>query len=133
VTKKQELAAAYAIWNKKLEDSGFEDIENKKTALTNKSSYLKKVADAGGQLHRDSIQRFYERCNEFLHLYDAFTPFERTIWESYCDGATQEGIAKELGVSRSTTRIVIEKYTKIMTAHFSGVLNAPHVDGDDDV
>ncbi len=93
ITKEQELLDQKAIWYKKLEQSGFKDIEKDEHRLKQWSS----------KLNTDVVRRNWEAKNEyysmarrFLNNYKFESNLEKNIWAYHAEGISARNISKLL-------------------------------------
>ncbi len=96
-----ELVDLYKEWNKKLKQSGFDDIEYKSdSGLV--SGYFK---DGGNALtlqqnYDEDVEFYYSKCREFLstadwsELFAENALFYRYLWALYSEGVNYRAIAK---------------------------------------
>lgn len=89
----KEYAALEAEWDKKLADSGFQDIEQRKdgnlkfwsTIFVNRHTFSR----------LDAKQAYYRAAGHFLHDHK-FTSYERKVWELHAEGISMRNIVKIL-------------------------------------
>lgn len=116
-----------ALWNKKLKNSGFVDIEDPVTgdllgdASCSKPIYSKLDTKTGPATRLDrylSLERYYRHARLFLHHYKHFkSPLEKTIWTIHSDECVGRGkIAAKLNVSHHTVRFILKDLKAIMLA-----------------
>ncbi len=93
--KPDEYAKVREVWYKKLERSGFEDIEqdeyNFKTGL---NSYRFRNSDVPRDYHAKS--EYYSMAGQFLHAYAFASTLEKVIWEYHSHAISVRNIAKLL-------------------------------------
>lgn len=87
-----------AEWDKKLKESGFEDIENG-------LGHLKLWSRSFGVHHPDSArveaaQEYYSMAGKFLHDYEFTSEMQKTIWEYHANGLSIRDIVKVLGKAK---------------------------------
>ncbi len=88
-----------AIWYKKLEKSGFEDIESDEDHL--KSWTADRVKK---HIHTwREREQYYYMATEFLDTYKFETPLEKTIWEYHANGISVRDIVILLSKVRIKT------------------------------
>lgn len=81
------------LWQQKLKDSGFVDIENEKGLLHSWDSFRFSKIDPN---HFEDVQEKYLEATQFPQHYEITNPVERTIWELYSNGRSYREIAKEV-------------------------------------
>lgn len=97
------------LWQQKLKDSGFEDIEDSKGRL--------KQYDRRTQAfdNRDMVLEFYSRLDEFLNTCQTLDATHRRILELYSDGVHNTVIQTQIGLSRARIQQILRMYRlKIM-------------------
>lgn len=98
-------------WDKKLKESGFEDIEDRNS----KMEFLKQWH--GGYFQRNwdgSRYEYFLKASAFLNSYLFQSEIEKSIWEGHADGKTIREIAKELSHQKDAVHKVIKKLRAIM-------------------
>lgn len=95
-------------WDKKLKDSGFEDIENKDGSLKS-STDPRTIATA----MRDGRAEYYNQAGNFLNTFSFPKPKEQLIWYMHCNGDAFRYIAKVVGVTFYEVRTIVVKYQKL--------------------
>lgn len=105
-----DLEKLKAKWNKKLLDSGFEDIENSDGSLKN-STDPRTIASALKE--KDARQTYYSTAQEFLNVGTFSSLEEYAIWKAHCDGVSFRKIAKELGTTFYRVRSITVKFQKL--------------------
>ncbi len=85
-----------ARWYKKLEESGFEDIENDDGTLKNEVD-PRTVANA--MATKELREEYYVLATQFLETYKEFTPSSKKIWALHCTGLGAHKIAKQLEIT----------------------------------
>jgi hypothetical protein len=126
------------IWNKKLKDSGFKDIESPSFQFHGHmftpiiKNVLTPARDGKKQYSRltpaskTAREQYYRLAGHFLYEYEGFTPTTKKIWELHAQGETVRDIADKLspkGPKRSSVFYIIKKLSKIMIS-FYGVTYA---------
>lgn len=123
--KKQptELELAKAIWYKKLEESGFVDIEQDEDNL---KSWSAKFATKKSQELWKAKESYYHMATHFLNDYKFETPIEKIIWEYHAEAISVQDISRilrklryrKLGqrskIDHNSVWAVISKLEKIM-------------------
>lgn len=93
--KTKEFLTLQAKWNKKLEKSGFEDIETK-------DGLLKGISHADffkahyNQIDAQAKEEYYRNAGYFLYEHKFKTELERKIWELHVEGVGIREIVKIL-------------------------------------
>jgi hypothetical protein len=106
-----------AIWYKKLEESGFEDIEQDDDKLKAWSSRF--AHDNVRQLMEDR-QPYYRLCDRFLNEFKFDSNFETVIWEYHSNGLSNKQIdklfkeTKAFKTNRHTIWLIIKRLEKTM-------------------
>lgn len=123
--KNKDLEEQYLIWNKKLKDSGFEDVETSKGQLKdwtssrftkqyNGSNYTEKKA------YYESVEEYYRQATWFLNEYVFTENVERFIWNLHSQGISMRNISvalkkkRKLKMSATTVNVIITKLVTIM-------------------
>lgn len=94
---RKEFKALQALWYRKLEKSGFEDIED----TQKKGEPLKRWDSTQFQRERarhtfSAKQTYYERASAFLEKYRFHGEIEKSIWAMHTEGEAIRTIAKAL-------------------------------------
>lgn len=101
------------VWYRKLERTGFEDIEqdeyNFKTGL---NSYRFKNKDVLRDYHAKS--EYYSMAGQFLHSHKFASNLEKTIWEYHANAISVRNIAKLLSKVRTTRKMNKDSVNKIV-------------------
>lgn len=95
--KRDDLIKLTNLWYKKLEDSGFDDIEfyNKRTGYGQDSRYTKDLALSYKWRYNEFTAQHYRLCENFLSHYDFPNKKDKFIFSLYTAGLTfREIIAK---------------------------------------
>lgn len=100
----------YDNWRKKLEESGFDDIESRFGNLKNPDIRTQ------GWRNQQFILDFHLRLDRFLVFYASMPKKERKIMELFTQGKTIVFISKELRMHRVTIHKVIRRYRDIVQA-----------------
>lgn len=77
-------------WTKRLEASGFKDIEHNEDTLT---AYSTKFLNHPSYVW-DLKSAYYSMCESFLQSYQFATPREQVVWEYHTNGLGTRAIAK---------------------------------------
>lgn len=83
-----------AIWDEKLKDSGFEDIEEKNTP---NSRLIRWHSHHYARINEDKINAtiaYYNKAVDLLHTYKFENPTHKRIWELHSEGFPKRKIAK---------------------------------------
>ena len=102
--QKKELTDAYKIWNKKLKDSGFLDIE------THPYKVIKQEI-----VRNELYECHFEACWQWFHKHRFKNEDESLVFELYCLGRSIREIEKELqsrnisGCGRDWIHLFIKK------------------------
>lgn len=94
------------IWDQKLKESGFEDIE---INFQYHSLYFKK-----GHSVLLEKQAYYEKALSFLNEYDFDSQLESDIWKLHAGGSTVREIADKLQITHYKSQSVVERLREIM-------------------
>lgn len=78
-----------AIWDKKLKNSGFRDIEYKDGSLERGAPNLSKQAP----VQVEAIEAYYTMARHFILEYDFESELEKTIWCYHSEGLSYRDIA----------------------------------------
>ena len=79
-------------WDRRLKESGFEDIEQRSGHL--KKWSIKFTLDA--EIKMKAKEEYYRMAGHFLHEYKFANAVERRIWELHCQGEGKLRIVKAL-------------------------------------
>lgn len=98
-------------WYKKLEKSGFKDIESP----LKPGQPLKHWDSIDFQLDHTKEtflekQRYYELAGQLLHSFKFKSRIDRRIWKMHAEGVSTTDIAKKLNLYRTTIHRIIKKY-----------------------
>lgn len=114
---KTELEQLQQFWYKKLEDEGFEDIEQTDGKL---KSWSSRFAHSRIQELREEKEPYYYMCNQFLNEYKFDSRFEQIIWEYHSNALSSREIAKIFDkakvykTNRQTVWLIIKRLEKAM-------------------
>ncbi len=103
-------------WYKKLEESGFKDIEDDLGLLKDWDSLRFKKSSSGVLPEQmEMIRDHYTRATHLLHEYHFPSLTHRIIWTGYSDGLTLDEIVKQLSktkhpLKRSQVHKIISQY-----------------------
>lgn len=123
--KKQNLQKLIKEWDRKLKESGFKDIEDRKTDMLKSWSgtvaFNWEVADKAKQFEytqkygyssltwKQSQEEYYRLAGQILHEAEFKSEQHRMIWEAHAEGLSQAEIAKKLKLSLMVVRWAIQK------------------------
>jgi hypothetical protein len=87
----KEFKELKAKWDKKLEKSGLENIEQEDGNLKNWSSRVFSSSRSGINVedrieYYKSVEGYYRTAGQFLHEYKFKSNKEKLIWELHCEG-----------------------------------------------
>jgi len=117
-TRKPELKSLQDEWYKKLEESGFHDIESPSGLL--RSRTVPHNMETKTEIEQDAIFEYYSMCTAFLWNHKFEKPLDRIIWEYYSNGLTCVEIADTLNktglykTSKSAVHRVTQKLEQQM-------------------
>ncbi len=127
MSKKTDFKALKAKWDKKLADSGFEDIETANGDLKRHTAYGSRGLGYHGQIGWDAKVSYYTMAEHFLNDYRFDTNMDKVIWEYHANGISVREIAQLLQdlklvdtISRGTVHNILKKLTKSMYAMYVG-------------
>lgn len=96
-----------AKWDKKLLDSGFDDIEEEDGTLkyaTNPRAIKNALKD------KEEREIYYSVAREFLETHAFKNIMHRNIWELHCEGMGKLPIAEKLSVTPYRVEVTINEY-----------------------
>jgi hypothetical protein len=107
------------IWYKKLEKSGFRDLESSDGQLRGGSSNWKFNSAWTTAYSQQAKQDYYYLATHFLNTYKFENKLHRAIWEYHVEGIPYRSISQTLrkvGIKKCYQRIgqIISHYKKIM-------------------
>lgn len=121
---RSELKKLQKEWYKKLEDTGFNDIEKNESSEYNVKRPVSKRFTEKNKLFRKGTwvvkQEYYDMALEFLNVYPFPRELDKVIWEYHANGLTVRDISQTLlktGITLNPTGAVarrIKKYSDIM-------------------
>lgn len=114
-----DLKALKAKWYRKLEDSGFEDIEDTsspKEMLRCWHSYYFQIRFTPHAFQE--IRTYYQVANEFYKVHKFKNKLERAIWRYHTDGLSAREISSIVKTSPDKTEDVINKLVGLMRIGF---------------
>jgi DNA-binding NarL/FixJ family response regulator len=91
------------LWNKKLKDSGFKDIEDEHGNLKVYDSELQSRISKSEYL---STMHYYERARELVHS-KYLEGRDRYIWQRHAEGESNEEIARSVGLNPKSVGTII--------------------------
>ena len=100
-------------WNKKLKDSGFEDVELDEHRL--KEYHSSRFVSMGEEFREK--QRYYQLASQLLHTYPFMNPQSKAIWRMHSGGENVASIVKATGVSK----FLVEKLIKRLQGHIRDI------------
>lgn len=100
-----------AKWHRKLERSGFEDIEEfdsleEERLKSHHNMKFFPVFNSGEFLDR---QRYYELAGQLVYSYPFKSEIDKRVWELHSQGVTERGIPKKVACSYAYARKVIKE------------------------
>lgn len=112
--KSKEFEKLKAEWYKRLEKSGFKDIEQDEDTLK-KTTYERLYK-------RDMIrlpftQRYYELATHLLQTFKFESSTDRAIWSHHANGKTVREIMERTDKSRFLVQKTIERLSKLLTTN----------------
>lgn len=109
------------LWNKKLKDSGFRDIERESGMLKDfhGASFSKTRPEELEEKRKYfslALELGWGYTDEWGNKIDVFKGKEkdRRIWLAHCEGLSEQDIAYKLGLHRNTISRVVTKYNKFI-------------------
>jgi len=119
---KIQLKKLIKEWDRKLKDSGFVDIENRKTGMLitwagsiscdDKHAMQKANYGYTSLVWKESQAEYYRIASQCLHDRDFRNELEREIWELHVDGHSYKEISKKINVTLDKARRTIERLAK---------------------
>jgi len=112
-----------AKWNKKLEKSGFIDIEDARGNLKSKDNRTSNYRD------RENVRYFFGILDWFMNCYQSMPKFDRRVMQMYSDGEYVKDIVKCSRSSDKHVRNVIKRYRGLVLAIIKmlGSTDNPHI------
>lgn len=96
-------------WDKKLLDSGFEDIENADGTLKAETD-PRTIANALKM--KESREIYYGQAREFLNMHRWSNTKDRAIWEGHCEGLSFRKMANTLSLTFYRIRTIVNRLQK---------------------
>lgn len=103
----QSFQSINKIWEKKLEDSGFYDIEKKEKFIIGSRSMFKMTPE-----EREAQRKYFENCEKTLKFHKFETDQEKMIWKRHTAGHSITDAANSLGLSRAKVFRTLQKIKK---------------------
>lgn len=97
-----------AKWDKKLRDSGFEDIENADGSLKTEG-HARTLDNA----RTDNREEYYRQARTFLNSHKFVGLKEYAVWFEHCNGASFRSIADQYNLTFYRVRSIVVKYQKL--------------------
>lgn len=125
--KKTEFNILKKIWDEKLKESGFKDIEYKSGSIASGVPSSLRGATSNLRAKVESTEEYYRMTYHFLNDHKFESELEKVIWEYYTNGLSYRSISKILrtaGVSsfhKEEVMAVINKLEKLMKARYLSV------------
>lgn len=119
----QNLKQLTKAWDQKLKESGFKDIEDRKTGLlkhhggdVNIPCFYKSLEPQNLSVNRgystlawkESQAEYYRLASQILHEAEFKTPRHRIIWQLHSEGTTQQEIAAILNITRRKVELCLK-------------------------
>ncbi len=120
--QKKQLKKLQALWAKKLERSGFFDIERANGTLKNHDAYRVREMNANHDVMA-ARQRYYELARQFYHANTFETSREKRVWHMHSEGESTYTIAGETKSSQSDIDRIVRRLAKKMLAQRVGKLD----------
>lgn len=99
-----------AEWDKKLLETGFDDIENEDGSLK-ASTDSRTIANALKE--KEEREAYYIIATQFLHSHQFKNDTEKKIWAEHCEGTGIRNIAKLVKLTNYKTYSTIIKLKKL--------------------
>lgn len=110
-----KFKALQAEWDKKLEDSGFVDIENREHgSLKSYHSMTFFNSSNRHQVRQQNKQEYYRQAGQFLYSHTFETADEYNLWKLHCEGETFHTYRSPKVRCTRTTYNIISRLAKIM-------------------
>lgn len=101
-----------AEWNKKLKDSGFEDIERADGTLKPEVDYRSLDGTRGNGL-KDARQEYDDIVQHFLNHGNFTNLVDYTVWKLHSEGMSYRDISNELKLTFYRVRSTVKKIQKL--------------------
>jgi DNA-directed RNA polymerase specialized sigma24 family protein len=99
------------LWQQKLKDNGFVDIENDYGMLHSWDSFRFAAIDPD---HFFAVREKYLEAGQLESLFDIRSELERNVWLHYCDGLSYRDIAKLVGRNKDHVQKIVWKLNSIL-------------------
>jgi hypothetical protein len=128
---KAQLRNLIKKWDRKLKDSGFDDIENRKTEMLRHNGGDIVVSNALELFEEQLVQRkdgeqrgyssiawknsqaeYFRLAAQVLHTFDFKEVFHRIVWQLHSEGFSLDEITQILRSQRHQIRKIVEKTAK---------------------
>ena len=95
----KEFKELKSFWYKKLEESGFKDLENDEGVIAwrkgqTSSDFIHNILSRRGCALQ--VKEHYRFASHYLHKANFKSELERQVWELYCEGLSSRKIVSEL-------------------------------------
>lgn len=107
----KEFLLLQCFWDRKLERSGFNDIEERDGTLKD-SNWIKQSAK--NPMAFQIKQEYYYQATHFLHDHIFKNKIEKKIWEMHTQGETFPVISQRFNIYYTTVNRIVLKLKKIM-------------------
>lgn len=120
----KQLKKLQQTWQRKLERSGFEDVERPNGTLKNYDSYRLREMNMTGDVLQ-ARQRYYELARHFYNDHTFETSLEKEVWRLHSEGVTYKEIVKAIKrrVSWSSVQRIVVRLAKLMLSQRVGALD----------
>jgi DNA-directed RNA polymerase specialized sigma subunit len=106
---KKELKALQSEWYKKLEETGFKDIED----TNSPNEYLKAWAKWDFvKLDQDKmaeVEKYFYEARDVFNWYEFANEREQLIWTYHCEGDSIREIAAKIKLAKSAVQRILKK------------------------
>lgn len=114
MTKTQEFIKLQAKWYRRLEASGFDDIEstgdNGEPLEKLKPDAIRTSMNARMSLASfQAKEEYYRLAGQFLYSHRFKSKFERAVWEKHANGVTYKKIAETHCKSKTSVFMLVKK------------------------
>jgi hypothetical protein len=100
------------LWQQKLKDSGFVDIENSFGMLHSWDSFRFQGIDPN---HFHAVREKYLEAEQLPQMFDIRDPTELAMWNHYSDGLSYRDIAKLTNSNKDSVQKIIWKLNSILS------------------
>lgn len=108
----KEFEALHKEWQKKLEDSGFVDVEQADGHL--KQYHASLFRRKKTKTFNSTKKEYYRIAGQFLHMHRFKNQLEHDIWSAHCVGKSFREIGEVKNISEQKVRRTVERIRKIM-------------------